>query len=346
MKLNKIKTHNLEKCYAIAPLKYNNNDYILVAAEKKNKCLLFDLDGNLVDTIWEGPGGTMSMVQVPGSNGQFIATQQFYSPNDSKEAKLVLVTPISKGNWDVKVIAKLPFVHRFDIISKDNNNYIIACTIKSDHEFKDDWNHPGQILVSLLPDDLNELDENNLLKFESIKDGLTKNHGYCKVQNEYETYSLIASENGVYKVSLSGKSVNDWIIQKIIDDACSDVAVCDFDNDGIDEIIAISPFHGDEIKVYKRINGSNQVVFKYNQKAEFAHSIWAGKLFDQNAAVIGHRKGTRNLLGFSYNNGYNVDILDADVGSANVMKYINGEKECLVSTNREIDEIAFYEFVE
>ena len=51
MKVNKIKTHELEKCYSICPLTYNGTEHMLVAAEKVNKCLLFDLDGNLEETV-------------------------------------------------------------------------------------------------------------------------------------------------------------------------------------------------------------------------------------------------------------------------------------------------------
>ena len=103
MQVEKKVLANLTKCYSIAPLTYQGRFHFLVAAEKTDRCILFDETGKEVDTVWEGPGGVMTMVQVPGSDGQFLATHKFYSPNDSKEAKLVTVTP-ADGVWEVKTL--------------------------------------------------------------------------------------------------------------------------------------------------------------------------------------------------------------------------------------------------
>ena len=50
--MNKKVLANLEKCYSIAPLHYKNADHILVAAEKTDRCILFDINGNEEETVW------------------------------------------------------------------------------------------------------------------------------------------------------------------------------------------------------------------------------------------------------------------------------------------------------
>ena len=61
--------------------------------------------------------------------------------------------------------------------------------------------------------------------------------------------------------------------------------------------------------------------------------------------MIGHRKGERNLIAFTYdkaNKAYKSEILDHDCGSANVFHYEKDGKDIIIGANREIDEIAMY----
>lgn len=349
MKLTKKVIGNLEKCYSLAPLVYQGKRHMLVAAEKINQCRLYDLDGNLEEVIWDEPGGTMSMVQIPGADGQFLATHQFYSPNDSKEAKIVLASPSASG-WAIRTIANLPFVHRFDIISRNGTNYVIACTLKSGHEYKEDWTSPGKIYVAVLPEDLTEIDEAHPLEIKPIKEGMLKNHGYCKAEVDGVEKAFVASNEGVFCVTPPEDEAGDWEIEMLIDEASSDMALADFDNDGELEMLTISPFHGEKISIYKKQGGTWNKIYTYEKDAEFAHGIWGGKLGGKQGVLIGHRKGERDLLFFSCSDAkkltFEAELLDHNVGPANVLAYEHNGGQYILSANREIDEIALYQVQE
>lgn len=345
MKVKKKIISNLTKCYSIAPLKYNNKNHLLIAAEKVDKCLLFNLNGNLEDTVWSEPGGVMSMVQVPGSNGQFLSTHKFYSPNDSKEAKIVVVTPVAKGNWEVKTLVKLPHVHRFDIVNRNGVNYLIACTVKSGHKFKDDWSMPGKVYVAVLPDDLSAFNDENQLKLTVVKDNMLKNHGYYRVEDNGVETSIISADSGVYQFIPPETMDGDWTIKKLIDTPASDAVLVDMDEDGEKELAILTPFHGDQISIYKKQKGKFEKIYDYEKKTEFAHAIYGGELCGKPALVVGHRKGERNLIVFTYDkdkNDYKAQIIDKDCGPANVFRYVNEGKDIIISTNREINEVAMY----
>jgi hypothetical protein len=342
MKLVKKKTYPMEKCYAITPLEYNGSRHIVVAAEKTDACVLFDEEGNYEDTIWTEPGGTMSLVQWPLSNGVFLASQRMYSPNDSKDAEIVMVSPNSNGGWSVNTLVKIPFVHRFDVLTVGTKRYLLASTIKSGHKYKEDWSSPGQVLVAELPF---EITADVTLDFTIIKDGLLKNHGYCRMKDSDGDYSVISAENGVYSVKPPTSRKPDWEVKLLLKEPISDIAFVDFDGDGKDEMITLSPFHGDTIRIHHENENGYEVIYEYPYKVGFVHSLWAGIMEGKPYAIIGHRKGdSRDLLGFSYHEGtFKVDILDKDVGSTNVLHYECRGQHRLVSTNREINEIAFYD---
>lgn len=345
MQAEKKVIEHLTKCYSIAPLKFHGEDHFLVAAEKVDRCLLFDHEGRLEDTVWTGPGGVMTMVQVPDTNGQFLATHKFYSPNDSREAKIVIVTPVKKGDWEVRTLADLPHVHRFDILKRNGVCFLLACTLKSGHEFKEDWSSPGRVYAAVLPENLNDFDEEHQLNLTMIKDDMLKNHGYYRVEEEGVETGIISSDSGVYQFIPPSEKNGDWEIRKLLDTAASDAVLVDFDEDGEKELAVLSPFHGECITVYKKKEGRFLKVYEYEKPAEFIHAIYGGMLCGRPALVVGHRKGERNLLAFTWNKGtgqYECTVLDRDCGPANVFHYTKAGEDILISANREIDEIAMY----
>lgn len=346
MKVLKKKIGELNKCYSIAPLHYKGKDHVLVAAEKHDPCYLFDLDGNREETVWEEPGGVMTMAQVPGTDGQFLATHQFYSPNDSKEAKLVIATPDGEGHWAVRTLCDLPFVHRFDILTRNGVHYLIACALKSGHEYKDDWSMPGKVFAAVLPEDLSGYDEEHQLELSVLKEGMLKNHGYCRVKENDTEASLVCSNEGVFLFVPPEQEGGDWEIRTLLEEPASDAVWVDMDGDGEKELAIITPFHGAGIIFYKKSGDAYREVYRYEEPAEFAHAIYGGTLCGKPAMVIGHRQGKRNLIAFTYDESsgsYRHEFLDEDCGPANVYHFVKDGKDVIVSTNREIDEIAMYE---
>jgi hypothetical protein len=326
-------------------LHYQGKDHFLVAAEKTDKCLLFDLDGNQEDVVWEEPGGVMTMQQVPGTDGQFLSTHKFYSPNDSKDAKIVIVTPKGKGDWEVRTLVELPFIHRFDILERNGVRYLIACALKSDHEYKEDWRFPGKVYAAVLPEDLSGFDADHQLELTVLKDNMLKNHGYCKTVDGGVETSIISADCGVFQFIPPASPEGDWEIRELLSEAASDAVLVDFDGDGEKELGVLSPFHGEKISIYKKKDGKFEKVYAYEKDAEFTHAIFGGMLCGKPTFVVGHRKGARELLAFTYDpatKSYKVQVLDTDCGPANVLHYTKEGKDILISTNREIDEVAMY----
>ncbi len=338
MKIQKRKISDLTLCYCVASLIYQGKQHFLVASEKEHPCYLFDDKGNQVDKIWDGPGGTMSAVQIPGVDGAFLATHKFYSPNNSKEAKIVLVWH-EDGEWKVRTLVELPYVHRFDILSRDGENYLIACCLKSDYEYKDDWRFPGMTYGCRLPKDLftEEMPE-----LELLRSGMLKNHGYCRSELGGLMCGIVTSEEGVFRFTPPAAD-GEWTVEQLIGEPTSDAVLLDIDGCGKNELLTIGPFHGEKLSVYKDNGAGFEKVWQYENDIPFAHAICKADINGAQCAVIGHRKGERDLLLVSCENGsFRVDVLDHDVGPANALHHKVDGKDILISANREIDEVAYY----
>ena len=343
MRYVKQKIDELEKCYALSPLTVDGRPHLLVAAEKKNPCYLFDLDGNRKDVVWTEPGGIMTMVPVPGMDGTFLSTHEFYSPNDSANARLVCARRGERG-WTVTDIAQLPFVHRFDIFSRGGVNYVLACTLKSDHEYKNDWRFPGKLWTGILPDDPAQP-----LELTVLREGLGHNHGYTRFEEGGVVSGIISCDEGVFQVTPPASVGAPWQVEQLLAQPASDAVKMDLDGDGRPELFTISPFHGDTIAIWHLDdNGEYQAAYRYPQELPFLHAICGGTVYGRPTVYAGNREGDRLLLGFFFDKAsgeYRYELVDQGCGPANCMLFERNGRPALLASNREVDEIAIYDIV-
>lgn len=341
MNISKKVIAELPVCYCVAPLLYKGEPHFLVASEQDHPCLLFDRDGDQVAQIWEKPGGTMSMVQIPGSDGAFLAIRGFYSPDRGKEAAIYLVWE-EDGIWKNKVVAELPCLHRIDILTRDGTSWVIACCLKSGYEYDRDWRFPGKTWVCRLPDQLSD-EGAKLPPFIPLLDDMLENHGYSRDMQDGVMSGIVSCQSGTYRFTPPQEG-EEWTVEKICEDPASDAVLIDLDGCGQKELVTIRPFHGDTVAVYKLQDGQYRKVWEYEKRVPLAHAITAGMICGQPTAVIGHRNADRDLFFITYEDGYKVTIADHDIGPTNAMIFRNGKENVLIAANREINEVAYYTF--
>ena len=351
MKIEKKVISNLNKCYSMSRLTYKGQNCFLVGAEKQDPCYLFAEDGTQLETVWEQPGGVMTMVPVPGTEGKFLATHKFYSPNDGANAKIVIAESGEEG-WTVRTLVDAPFVHRFGVLSRNGVNYLIVCCLKTGHEYKNDWRAWGACYGAVLPEDLSAYNENNQLRLTPIKLDMLKNHGYSVWKHDgYET-AIVACEQGVFAFTPPAAIGENWEIKQLLSVPSSDAVLLDFDGDGQLELGSIAPFHGNSVVIYHLDEHGNYVPqWKLplpEKDTEMVHATWTCDLLGKPSWIVGWRKGTKDTVAISWGEGdYVVDYIDRNTGCANAMHFVNSQgQDVIVATNREIDEVAMYTITE
>jgi hypothetical protein len=334
MKITKRHLCDLPCCYAASYVERNGRNLLLLAPDAPGPCYGFDSVTFQQETVWEQPGGTMAMIPVPGGNGDFLAVQRFFPGFQAQKAEVVHAQN-KNGEWYIKTLFQLPYVHRFEVLERDGRRYLLCGTLCTSKKNENDWSSPGGLYAAELPDD-----PNNPIKLSQIASGMTRNHGFWRVN---QLTALTSCDQGVYEVWPPDKRGGNWVVHKIIDKPASDIALCDIDGDGENEMAVIEPFHGSQFNIYRKGENGYSLLYQYPHKTEFLHVVWGGKIRGQPVFIGGCRGGNKELFLLRWQNGKIVnEIIDKGAGPANVSVINMPDRDLILAANHEIGEGAVY----
>ncbi len=340
MKFEKKKLLDMNRCYSVAAINTWGEDKIFFATEGEGKCVAFSgPDFAREETVWEGPGGCMGMVPVPGRKGDFLAVQKFLRMFQWEEACLVWVEALEHGGWKAHELFTLPYLHRFDILTaQDGRSYLICCTIAQAKETKEDWSKPGSIFVAPMPTSWTEK-----IELRPLRNDLFQNHGYCRGKLDGSECGLVGAREGVFAVIPPQNSGQDWEVRQLLNAPAGDVAVTDLDGDGKLEMAVIDGFHGNGFSVYRQNGGAWNKIYEDPDHSAFYHVAWGGKLGGVPAFIAGCRRGSQELFALTCENGaFTRRVIEAGTGPSNATAADIGGQTWVISANREIAEGAVY----
>ncbi len=281
---------------------------VLCATESEGKCVSFDArTGENVETVWEGPGGTMTI--VPYGEDLFYATQAFFKGMRGGGSYVVRVKQDENGAYRTEKCLDLPFLHRFAVIDVLGKPWFVGGTIADWKDSRDDWSRPGRIRIGKM--------NAQPVILQDIKSGIFKNHGMYTGPFEGHPVTVICTgTEGAFAVIPPEAEGEDWQVKQLLDCEVSDIRVYDLDGDGQEELVTIEGFHGDRMKVYKKripetetgkVNMGGTVGLSadgtecaydevYSFPLAFGHPIWCGSMLGKPRILIGSKQANSGLF--------------------------------------------------
>lgn len=340
MQIEKRFLKSMNRCYAATHIVVDGAPRILLATEGEGACVAWSGAGFTEEhAVWPGPGGTMSMVPIPGTNGEFLAVQKFFRMFQWEEAKVVHVRPLAGGGYAVTDVLALPYIHRFDLLPAGDRLYFLGCTLATHKDSKEDWSRPGKLWVG-------EYRAGKTLEVRVLRDGLTQNHGYSRIERDGRAIGLVGSREGAFEVTPPRTAGGEWSVTRFMDWPVSDIAAIDIDGDGELEYATIEPFHGEHFRVYKRIAGKLERIYEHPEVSEFYHVVYATRLAGHATFIGGCRRGRQQLFYILPHRTQPLELeavlIEEGVGPSNVHVLHEAERDIIVSANREKAEAALY----
>lgn len=340
MQIEKKHLDDIKRCYAAANIPMFGKNYYVFASEDPGICceMFSGQDFEDKEVLWTEPGGCMSIMPIPGREGEILAVQEFYLKVSPSKSKIVWGKYDPESGWAFQDVLHLPFLHRFGIFEKGENLYLVCATIAETKEHKEDWRVPGKIYAGLIPEDLDQG-----VELEEVVGGLFRNHGYWQTVENGETVGYFGSDQGILRLTAPDTLGGDWNQEMILEGAIGEIATLDIDGDGQVEIMTIEPFHGDTIRIYKKQDGAYAPVYEYGGKVDFAHTLVGCNLLGKPTFVAGIRREDAELIAVQWEDGaFKTTVIDQGSGPANVAVVNEEGRDLILAANHTANEAAVY----
>lgn len=337
MKFTKRHLCDLPYCYAVGSVQVRGRTKYLFATDDAGPCCAVDAQTGAQETVWEGPGGTMSIVPLPGQDAAFLASQNFMPGFSAAHARIVEVRYTDKG-WQVTPWLELPYVHRFDILERNGVYYFLGCILSSTRQEQAQWDEPGTLVAAPLAPDFAPP-----ARLDVIAQGMSHNHGYCRVEHSALTQAYTACDQGVFQITPPASRHGSWDIRQLLSVPASDVAVCDIDGDGLMELATIQPFHGDTFVVYHAEPQGYRELYRYPKPAPFLHAIWGGTLCGEPVFLAGCREADKEFFLVRHTGqAFEVQVIEQGCGPSNVAVLPGQGQDTILVANRQSHEGALF----
>lgn len=342
MEFRKASLGEIEKCYAVSALTIKDEPVLIYAGEGSGSIHIFRGDGFAQhQVLTQGNGGTMSIVPFPEREGWFFVSRGFYSMVDSGDSVIELVRYHQGEFQQPAVVARLAYLHRFGLVTgADGSRYLVAASLHSFKENKEDWSHPGHVYYAVLPEDLSR---DFTLELTRLPGEYFMNHGFCTGTLHGRAAAFTTSQEGAFAWFPPEKQGGAWQREQLLDFPVSDIAVQDIDGDGEQELAVLLPFHGDRCKVYHKAGAGYEEIYASPEENDFYHAIAAAEIGGQKVFIGGARKGVMDLFLLTWQRGaVALEQIDAGVGPSNVAALNLPGEDLILSANRMIFEAAYY----
>lgn len=332
----KTKLLDLECVYTANAFTFEGRLQIAAGSEREFPSHLIDFDTHKVTQVAPSPGGTMSLIPVPGSNDHLISVMGLFPPFISNGAGIYQHSK-ADGEWSANLVLDLPFAHRCEFLTIGDTNYLFAASCSKHKATPEDWSNAGELFVM-------EVDKsgNSDWKPTLLLDNLVRNHGMSKATiNGVETLCVSGAE-GIFAAEHDDES--GFKMVRIFANEVSEFVYIDLDNDGIDELVTIEPFHGNTLNVYKMKSGEWEN--HYTSTLSFGHGLSAGNFNGDPVIVVGNRRDSEALelhkvIDLSEGRIEKIEI-ERNVGPTQTKLFHYGGTDYILSANQVKNEVVIY----